>query len=86
MGKSPHHIHNNHEFIQHLKGITLGPDDVMVSYDVKALFTSVPVQPALEVIKKLLDEDQDLHKRTTMSTKTHNGLVRILPKEHLFHT
>ena len=69
VGKSPHHIHNNHEFIQHLKGITLGPDDVMVSYDVKALFTSVPVQPALEVIKKLLDEDQDLHKRTTMSTK-----------------
>ena len=69
VGKSPHHIQNNHEFIQHLKGITLGPDDVMVSYDVKALFTSVPVQPALEVIKKLLDEDQDLHRRTTMSTK-----------------
>ena len=40
----------------------------MVSYDVRALFTSVPVQPALEVIKKLLNEDQDLHKRTTMST------------------
>ena len=69
VGKSPHHIHNNQEFIQHLKGISLGPDDVMVSYDVRALFTSVPVQPALEVIKKLLDEDQNLHKRTTMSTK-----------------
>ena len=69
VGKSPHHIHNNQEFIQHLKGISLGSDDVMVSYDVRALFTSVPVQPALEVIKKLLDEDQVLHKRTTMSTK-----------------
>ena len=69
VGKSPHHIHNNQEFIQHLKGISLGPDDVMVSYDVRALFTSVPVQPALEVIKKRLNEDQDLHKRTTMSTK-----------------
>ena len=41
----------------------------MVSYDVRALFTSVPVQPALEVIKKLLEEDQDLHNRTTMSSK-----------------
>ena len=69
VGKSPHHIQNNQEFIQHLKGITLGPDDIMVSYDVRALFTSVPVQPVLDVIKKLLDEDQDLHKRTTMSTK-----------------
>ena len=69
VGKSPHHICNNQHFIQHLKGITLGPDEVMVSYDVRALFTSVPIQPALEVIEKLLKEDQDLQKRTTMSTK-----------------
>ena len=69
VGKSPHHICNNQDFIQHLKGITLGPDEVMVSYDVRALFTSVPIQPALEVIEKLLKEDQDLQKRTTMSTK-----------------
>ena len=68
MGKSPHHICNNQDFIQHLKGITLSPDEVMVSYDVRALFTSVPIQPALEVIEKLLKEDQDLQKRT-ISTK-----------------
>ena len=43
----------------------LGPDEVMVSYDVRALFTSVPIQPALEVIEKLLKEDN----RRTMSTK-----------------
>ena len=67
--KSPHHICNNHDFMEHLKGITLGPDEVMVSYDVRALFTSVPIQPALEVIEKLLKEDPDLQKRTTMSTK-----------------
>ena len=69
VGKSPHHICNNQDFIQHLKGITLGPDEVMVSYDVRALLTSVPIQPALEVLEKLLKEDQDLQKRTTMSTK-----------------
>ena len=69
VGKSPHHIYNNQDFIQHLKGITMGPDEAMVSYDVRALFTSVPIQPALEVTEKLLKEDQDLHKRTTMSTK-----------------
>ena len=42
VGKSPHHIHNNQDFLEHLKGIKLAPDDVMVSYDVKVLFTSVP--------------------------------------------
>ena len=69
VGKSPHHICNNQDFMEHLKGITLGPDEVMVSYDMRALFTLVPIKPALEVIEKLLKEDHDLQKRTTMSTK-----------------
>ena len=67
VGKSPHHICNNQDFIEHLKGIILGPEEVMVSYDVRALFTSVPIKPALEIIEKLLKEDPDLQKRTTMS-------------------
>ena len=69
VGKSPHHIQNNQDFMEHLKDIQLGPDVVMVSYDVRAPFTSVPIQPALEVIEKLLNEDPDLQNRTTMSTK-----------------
>ena len=69
VGKSPHHICNNQDFTEQLKGIILGPDEAMVSYDVRALFTSVPIKPALEVIEKLLKEDPDLQKRTTMSTK-----------------
>ena len=67
LGKSPHYIYNNQDFLEHLKGITLGPEEVMVSYDVRALFTSVPIKPALEIIEKLLKEDPDLQKRTTMS-------------------
>ena len=66
VGKSPHHICSNQDIIEHLKAITLGPE-VMVSYDVRALFTSVPIKPALEIIEKLLKEDPDLQKRTTMS-------------------
>ena len=38
-----------------------------MSFDVKALFTSVPIQPASEVISKLLEEDQDLKQRTSVS-------------------
>ena len=60
MGKSPHHVHTNEEFLQHLKGIQLGPDEVITSYDVKALFTSVPIQPVLTIIEKLLEEDPGL--------------------------
>ena len=69
VGKSPDHIHNNQDFLEHLKGIQLDPDEVMMSYDVKALFTLVPIKPALDVIEKLLKEDPGLQSRTLMSTQ-----------------
>ena len=69
VGKSSHHVHNNQEFLQHLKGIQLGPDEVIISYDVKALFISVPIQPALNIIEKLLEEDHGLQHRTSMTVK-----------------
>ena len=58
VGKSPYHIQNTQDFIQQIEGIQLQPDQCMVSFDVKALFTSVPIQPAITIIKKLLEEDQ----------------------------
>ena len=38
-----------------------------MSYDVSALFTSIPIDPAIKTIKKHLEEDQDLSKRTGMT-------------------
>ena len=67
VGKSPYHIQNSKDFIQQIQGIQLQPNQCMVSFDVKALFTSVPIQPAITIIKKLLEEDQSLQQRTTMS-------------------
>ena len=67
VGRSRHHIQNNQDFLEDLKSIQLQPDEVMMSFDVKALFTSVPIEPALVIIEKLLKEDQNLQSRTTMS-------------------
>ena len=68
VGKSRHHIHNNQDFLEDLKSIKLSLDEVMMSFDVKALLTSVPFEPALKVIEKLLKEDHSLQSRT-MSTQ-----------------
>ena len=43
------------------------PDECIISYDVKALFTSVPIEPAIEIIKQHLENDKELHQRTSMS-------------------
>ena len=69
VGRSPHHVKNNQDFIHSLEEIRLKPEECMMSFDVKALFTSIPIQPALKIIKKLLEEDKNLHHRTTMSVK-----------------
>ena len=69
VGKSPYQVQNNKEFLQHLEGIQLGPDEVIMSYDVKALFTSVTIKPSLNIIEKLLEEDPELQQRTSMTVK-----------------
>ena len=69
VGRCPHHVKINQDFIHSLEEIRLKPEECMMSFDVKALFTSIPIQPALKVIKKLLEEDKNLHNRTMMSVK-----------------
>mgnify|MGYP001016379682 CR=1 FL=1 len=36
--------------IQRLQHITLGPDDVFVSFDIVAMYTNIPVELALNVV------------------------------------
>ena len=66
VGKSPHHINSTQDFVEQAKHITLAPGGCLSSYDVSALFTSVPVDPALNIIKDLLEKDHTLKERTVM--------------------
>ena len=66
VGKSPHHITCIQDFVEQARQIKLEPGECLSSYDVSALFTSVPIDPALNIIKDLLDMDTTLKKRTVM--------------------
>ena len=76
-GRSPYHVQNNQEFLKQLEDIQMGPDDIIMSYDVKALFISVPIKPALKIIQKLLEEDQTLPQRTTMTVNNISCLLEF---------
>ena len=67
VGKFPHHINNTQDFVEQVKHITLAPGECLSSYDVSALFTSVPVDQALNIIKDLLVKDHTLKERTVMA-------------------
>ena len=56
IGKSSHHINSAQDFVEQVKHITLVPGEYLSTYDVSALFTSVPVDPALRVINDLLEK------------------------------
>ena len=73
----PHHVKNTHDFIDHIKGIHLGQDQCMMSHDVKALFTSVPTTKAIIIIKQLLEKDQELQQRTSLSIENILSLLEF---------
>ena len=66
VGKSPCHINSTQDFVEQAKHITLAPGECLSSYDVSSLFTSVPVDPPLNIIKDLLEKDHTLKERTVM--------------------
>ena len=60
MGKTQHHIVNSTDFVHKLENQQLLPGEKLVSYDVCALFTSIPVPKALQVIREKLEDNYHL--------------------------
>ena len=67
VGKSPHHINSTQDFVEQVKHITLAPGKCLSSYYVSALFTSVPVDLAFNIIKDLLAKYHTLKERTVLT-------------------
>ena len=68
-GRTIYTVHNAQDFAEQMKTIKLLPDECIMSYDVKALFTSVPIEPAIKIIKQHLKNDKELEQRTSMSVQ-----------------
>ena len=85
VGKSPNHIYNTQDFIEHLMGIQLGPDEVIMSYDVRGTlyFSAYPV-----CIRSHREASQRRYwppEQNIYVHKTHHGLTGVLPEEHVFY-
>ena len=82
VGKSPHHINSTHDFVEQVKHINLAHGECLSSYDVSALFTSVPVNPSLKIIKDLLEKDSTLKERTVLPVED-IALLLVLSQRHI---
>jgi hypothetical protein len=52
-----HQVRNSSEFIKTFGSLQLGPQDLMVSFDVISLFTKVPIDESLDLLGRLFDEN-----------------------------
>ena len=84
VGTSKQHVNNTKEFADEIKKTKLEEGECITSYDVTALFTSVPVPSALEIIKSKLEQDSDLQGRTKMTVDNIIELLEFCLKNTYF--
>ena len=84
VGQSAHHLKNTQHLVQQIQQVTLEQGEVITSYDVKTLFTSVPVDPSISLVKHRLTQDPTLPKRTKMSIPQIITLLEFCLKTNYF--
>ena len=62
-------VKNSIDFIDRIKDVVIEKDDILVSFDVVSLFTSVPVDCAIKCIFDLLVVDDSLPTRTQLNAR-----------------
>ena len=67
VGKTPHHVKNSADFVEKIRNLEVPPVHKIISYDVSALFTSIPVDDAVRVVRRRLEADTSLNSRTPLS-------------------
>ena len=60
---------NSKHFAETMRDVTLGEDELLVSFNVSSLFTNVPIGEAVQVIQAKLREDDSLAERTPLSSR-----------------
>ena len=84
MGRNGYSLKNSAEMVKELREVTLDEDDILISFDVKALFTSVPVDQSLDIILERLQNDPTLGERTPLSAVQVRDLLAICLKTTYF--
>ena len=84
VGHTEHYVKNSEHFKETIKDLVIEENETLVSYDVKALYPSVPQDEAIEIIYKRLKDDANLHKTTLMSAESIVQLFKLCVQNTYF--
>ena len=80
VGKTVRHLKNSQDLVSKLSSTTLAQDESLVSYDVTSLFTKVPADESVNIIRDRLKQDSCLHERTTLNADQIADLLSLCLK------
>ena len=84
VGHTDSFVKDSAHFVQILEGLKMSNNSLMVSFDIKSLFTNVPVDEALQVIRIGLEDDDLLVSRTMLSVDSIIELLTLCLKTTYF--
>ena len=85
VGRSPQQVWNNKKFIQQLEDIKLRSDDIIMPYDVKALFTLVPIKPALKITEETPARRSNTTTKNIHDSEQHHLSTGVLSQQYIFY-
>jgi len=84
VGETEHYVRNSSHFVSMIRDLRVEEDEVMVSYDVKALYPSIPQEEAIRLLYELIKDDKELDKKTKMSAESIIELFKTCVKKTYF--
>ena len=85
VGSAGRILRNTNDLVDTMGDIHLRENEMLVSYDVKSLFTSIPVEESLGICERKVREDYTLNERTSMDVTTIVRLLRFCLTTTAFH-
>ena len=78
VGKTEHHTENSQELVKEMTKLRVEEGESFVSYNVVSLFTKTPIKEACEIIRKRLENDKTLKKRTNLNVDDIMELLKFV--------
>ena len=75
--ENKYRVHNSEDFVKRASELTLKENETLVSYDIVAMYPSIPQERALDMIFQKLINDDELPQKTKMTPHEVIDLLKL---------